>query len=62
MAHPPEAVEKILSDIPLKRFGNPQEIANLASYLVSDYASYISGACIVVDGAGWLNKGKYKSP
>lgn len=58
----PEAVEKILSDIPLKRFGNPQEIANLASYLVSDYASYISGACIVVDGAGWLNKGKYKSP
>jgi NAD(P)-dependent dehydrogenase (short-subunit alcohol dehydrogenase family) len=56
----PESVEKILKSIPLNRFGNTQEIANLASYLVSDYASFISGACFVADGAGWMNKGKYE--
>lgn len=56
----PEDAALILNNIPAQRFGHLQEIANLAAYLVSDYASYVSGACYVVDGAGWLNKGKYQ--
>ncbi|MDQ0340834.1 NAD(P)-dependent dehydrogenase (short-subunit alcohol dehydrogenase family) [Caldalkalibacillus uzonensis] len=35
----------------------PQEVANPASYRVSDYADYVSGACIVIDGAGSIHKG-----
>lgn len=35
---------------PLKRFGNPSEIANTALFLASDAASYINGQAIVVDG------------
>jgi NAD(P)-dependent dehydrogenase (short-subunit alcohol dehydrogenase family) len=56
----PKDAELILQNIPANRFGHLQEVANLAAYLVSDYASYVSGACYVVDGAGWLNKGKYQ--
>jgi NAD(P)-dependent dehydrogenase (short-subunit alcohol dehydrogenase family) len=56
----PKDAEMILKNIPANRFGHLQEIANLAAYLVSDYANYVSGACYVVDGAGWLNKGKYQ--
>jgi NAD(P)-dependent dehydrogenase (short-subunit alcohol dehydrogenase family) len=37
-------------DIPLKRIGNPEEFANLACFLVSDAASYITGTAINVDG------------
>lgn len=39
---------------PLKRFGDPRELANLASYLVSDYSSYINGEVITIDGGEWL--------
>jgi NAD(P)-dependent dehydrogenase (short-subunit alcohol dehydrogenase family) len=37
-------------DIPLKRIGNPEEFANLACFLVSDSASYVTGTAINVDG------------
>jgi NAD(P)-dependent dehydrogenase (short-subunit alcohol dehydrogenase family) len=41
-----------LSDqIPLGRPGDPAEVASLASWLVSDQASYVSGASVVIDGA-----------
>ena len=36
--------------IPLKRFGEPEDIANAVAFLVSDEASFITGAVIVVDG------------
>ncbi len=40
--------------IPLKRVGDHQELANLAAYMVSDYASYINGEVITIDGGEWL--------
>ena len=40
--------------VPLKRVGDHQELANLAAYLVSDYASYINGEVVTIDGGEWL--------
>jgi NAD(P)-dependent dehydrogenase (short-subunit alcohol dehydrogenase family) len=36
--------------IPLGRYGEHIELANLASYLVSDQAAYMTGECVVIDG------------
>lgn len=41
--------------VPLKRTGEHQELANLAAYLVSDYASYMTGEVVAIDGGEWLN-------
>ena len=53
----PEELDKIvnpLKRIPLKRFGNHTELANLASYLISDYSAYINGEVVTIDGGEWL--------
>lgn len=42
--------EKMMELIPLKRLGNPEDVANLAAFLASDMASYITGQVINVDG------------
>ncbi len=42
--------EGIAATIPCGRFGAPEEIANVAAFLVSDEASYVSGAIYAVDG------------
>jgi NAD(P)-dependent dehydrogenase (short-subunit alcohol dehydrogenase family) len=39
---------------PMKRFGKHEELANLASFLLSDMAQYINGECVVIDGGQWL--------
>lgn len=38
--------------VPLKRLGNPEEVANVVTFLASEAASYVTGSNIVVDG-GW---------
>jgi NAD(P)-dependent dehydrogenase (short-subunit alcohol dehydrogenase family) len=46
--------------IPLKRFGEHQELANLAAYLVSDFASYVNGEVVTIDGGEWIyNAGEF---
>lgn len=40
--------------VPLKRVGEHQELANLASYLVSDFSSYVNGEVVTIDGGEWL--------
>jgi 3-oxoacyl-[acyl-carrier protein] reductase len=46
--------ESIMSHIPLKRPGTPQDIGYAALYLASDAASYVTGAVHIVDG-GWTS-------
>tara|TARA_B100000963_G_scaffold361096_1_gene394825 strand:- start:8162 stop:8899 length:738 start_codon:yes stop_codon:yes gene_type:complete len=43
-----------LSRIPQQRWGNPEEISNMISFLISDQCNYLNGENINVDG-GWLN-------
>jgi 3-oxoacyl-[acyl-carrier protein] reductase len=46
-----EAVKAMLkNEVPLQRFGTPEEIASLAAYLCSPLAAFATGACFVVDG------------
>ncbi len=45
-----QATQKIMSRTPLKRFGTPEEIADVAAFLASDAASYMTGEIVVVDG------------
>lgn len=46
--------KKMINRVPLKRVGEHEELANLASYLVSDQAGYINGEVVTIDGGEWL--------
>ena len=55
------AIEKAMegyakSMIPLRRWGSPTDIANMAAFLSSPGGSWITGAIMVVDGGEWLAK------
>ena len=47
---PQEAKDMILSRIPLKRFGQPDDVAELVAFLSTDRASYITAQVICIDG------------
>ncbi len=47
---PEERSREVTRGIPLRRFGEHQELANLCSFLVSDGAGYINGEAVVIDG------------
>ena len=42
--------EQTLADIPLGRWGQPEDIAEAAAFLLSPQAAYITGECLTVDG------------
>lgn len=48
----PEANEQFMSRTPMRRWGRPEEIGQLALYLCSDEAAFITGTDILIDG-GW---------
>ena len=54
-----EISSRVLRDHPMGRVGDPSEIAGVAVFLVSDAASYVNGAVLVVDGGG---TGIYAAP
>jgi len=45
-----ERRDRIAANIPLRRIGEPEDIANCALYLASDEASWVTGTNIIVDG------------
>lgn len=49
-AMPPEALQKMVDNIPLGRIGEPEDIANAALYLASDLSSFVTGITLEVAG------------
>jgi glucose 1-dehydrogenase len=49
----PDVREWMMANIPLKRVGQPRDVANVALFLASDESSYMTGSIVFVDG-GWL--------
>lgn len=45
-----EMKKKVLEEIPMGRFGNPEDVANAVKFLASDEASYITGVVLSIDG------------
>ncbi len=46
----PEVIETFLAQIPMGRYGEPDELGPLAVYLASDASAYMTGASLVIDG------------
>lgn len=53
----PEAYRSLMTLIPYKRIGEPEDIGRVAAFLASDQADYINGASIFVDGGMTLYPG-----
>ena len=53
----PDQMEELLSEIPLRRMGKPEEVAALAVYLASDEAAYVTGSTFVIDGGMMRHSG-----
>jgi NAD(P)-dependent dehydrogenase (short-subunit alcohol dehydrogenase family) len=53
---PGELVKKFdpAKKVPVGRVGEHQELANLAAYLMSDYAAFVNGEVVTIDGGEWL--------
>ena len=50
-ALPEETLKQFVSLIPMRRAGQPEEVAKVALFLASDLSSYVSGQVIQVNGA-----------
>jgi len=55
----PEMEKALMSEIPLNRWGKPEEIAGLAVFLASDEAAYITGSTYFIDGGMLRQSGSY---
>jgi NAD(P)-dependent dehydrogenase (short-subunit alcohol dehydrogenase family) len=53
----PEMEDHARGRIPLRRFGEHHELANLAAFLVSDAAPFLTGECVTIDGGEWIASG-----
>ncbi len=49
--------DSLAASMPLKRLGEPQDIANLATFLASDLASWITGETYIIDGGAGVRSG-----
>ena len=50
-ALPDEVIQPLIRTIPLRRVGEPEDVANAFLFLASDMASYVTGEILSVDGA-----------
>ena len=55
----PELEKLLMAEIPLNRWGKPEEIAGLAAYLASDEAAYVTGSTYFIDGGMLRQSGSY---
>lgn len=46
----PAVAQEVIKHVPLKRFGKPEDIANMVAFIASDQAAYITGKTFSVDG------------
>ncbi|MGD9058409.1 MAG: SDR family oxidoreductase, partial [Desulfobacterales bacterium] len=53
----PEAYDELMELVPYKRIGEPEDIARAAVWMASDYADYVNGVSLVVDGGMTLYPG-----
>ncbi len=53
----PEFENKHKQRHPMQRFGEHEELTNLAAFLISPQAGYINGDCVTIDGGQWLRGG-----
>ncbi|WP_313891456.1 2,4-dienoyl-CoA reductase [Psychrobacillus sp.] len=51
-----EAAKRTLKSVPLGRLGKPEEIAELAAFIMSDKATYMNGEIVTLDGGQCLNQ------
>ncbi|MGE7622026.1 2,4-dienoyl-CoA reductase [Viridibacillus sp. NPDC096237] len=51
-----EAAKRTLQSVPLGRLGKPEEIADLATFMMSDKAAYMNGEVVTLDGGQHLNQ------
>ena len=54
-----QIAEGIRKTIPLRRFASLEDVGQAASYLLSDFASYVTGEEFVIDGGQWLSGSDY---
>jgi NAD(P)-dependent dehydrogenase (short-subunit alcohol dehydrogenase family) len=47
---PEDTRRKLLDSIPMRRLATPEDVARAVLFLASDYASYVTGTCLAVDG------------
>jgi glucose 1-dehydrogenase len=55
----PEVERSLMGEVPLNRWGKPEEIAGLAVYLASDEAGYVTGSTYFIDGGMLRQAGSY---
>jgi NAD(P)-dependent dehydrogenase (short-subunit alcohol dehydrogenase family) len=52
-----KTLERIVSGYPLRRIGEPEDIASVAVFLASPAAAFMTGQTLVVDGGGLIGQG-----
>jgi NAD(P)-dependent dehydrogenase (short-subunit alcohol dehydrogenase family) len=54
-----DAVQRITDMVPLRRWGQPAEVADAVAFLVSPLAGFITGETLTIDGGAWLGRGTF---